>query len=85
MAWGLLACLALIFVPFLGLAGAVGFWFLRIAVPVMVIRWWIRFGSIETSDADFPGAKRSAIIVSVVALLASLDTLSALVSTLRQL
>jgi predicted RNA-binding Zn-ribbon protein involved in translation (DUF1610 family) len=35
MAWGLLAAIGFLFVPFIGLAGAVGLWFLRFAIPVM--------------------------------------------------
>jgi hypothetical protein len=73
MAWALLTFFLLIFIPFLGLAGIVGLWFLRIAIPVMVIRWWIKFGSIKTEDPDFARAKRAAIIVGVVGLLALLN------------
>ncbi|HEY1744207.1 MAG TPA: hypothetical protein VGG18_13645 [Granulicella sp.] len=69
MAWSLLTFFLLMFVPFLGLADAVGLWFLRIAIPVMVVRWWIKFGSIKTDDPDFTRAKRAAIIVGIVALL----------------
>ncbi|MBB5059610.1 hypothetical protein HDF16_004336 [Granulicella aggregans] len=83
IAWALLACLGLLFIPFLSLAGAVGFWFLRIAVPVMVVRWWIKFGGIKTGDPDFPGAKRAAVIVSVVAVFALFDTLVAVIAALR--
>jgi hypothetical protein len=42
----------LIFFPFLGLAGLVGFVFLKYAVPVMTIRWWIKYGRIKTTDSD---------------------------------
>ncbi len=70
MAWTLLTFSLLMFVPFLGLAGLVGLWFLRIAIPVMVVRWWIKFGSIKTDEPDFARAKRAVIIVGIVALLA---------------
>ena len=75
MAWSLLTFFVLVLFPFLGLVGIVGFWFLRVAIPVMVVRWWIKFGSIKTDDPDFTRAKRAAIIVSVVGLLALLDAL----------
>jgi hypothetical protein len=75
MAWALLTFFLLIFIPFLGLAGIVGLWFLRIAIPVMVIRWWIKFGSIKTEDPDFARAKRAAIIIGVVGFLALLNAL----------
>jgi len=68
LAWALVTFFCQIFVPFLGLVGIVGLWFLRIAIPVMVVRWWIKFGSIKTDDPDFARAKRAAIIVGIVAL-----------------
>ena len=70
MAWSLLTFFLVMFVPFVALAGIVGLWFLRIAIPVMVVRWWIKFGSIETDDPDFARAKQAAIIVGIVAVLA---------------
>jgi hypothetical protein len=69
MAWAYVTFFLVLFIPFLGLAGIVGLWFLAIAIPVMVIRWWIKFGAIKTNDPDFPRAKRSTIIVSIVAIL----------------
>ncbi len=53
------------FVPFLGLAGIVGFFFLEIAIPVMTIRWWIKFGSIKSADPEFVRAKRIAMLVGI--------------------
>jgi hypothetical protein len=73
MAWALLTFFALIFVPLLSLLGVGGLWFLRLAIPFMVGRWWIKYGRIQTSDVDFKGAKRSAIVVSVVAVLGILS------------
>lgn len=70
MAWMLLTFFLVIFVPFLGLAGVVGLWFLRVAIPAMVIRWWIKYGRIKTDDPDFVRAKRAAAIITVVAVLA---------------
>ena len=70
MAWALLTFFLVMFIPFLGLAGIVGLWFLRIAIPVMVVRWWIKFGSIKTDDPDFARAKRAVIVVGIIALLA---------------
>jgi hypothetical protein len=65
----ILTFILLIFVPFLSLAGIVGLWFLRFAIPVMAIRWWIKFGRIKTNDPDFVRARRAAIIVSIIAVL----------------
>ncbi len=70
MAWAFLTCFGLVFVPFIGLAGAVGLWSLRIALPVMAIRWWIKFGKIKTNEIDFFRAKQAAVIVSIVSVLA---------------
>jgi hypothetical protein len=70
MAWSLLTFFFLMFIPFVSLAGVAGIWFLRIAIPVMVVRWWIKFGSIKTDDPDYSRAKRAAIVVGIVAVLA---------------
>lgn len=70
MAWAFLACFGLLFIPFIGLAAAVGLWFLRIALPVMVVRWWIKFGKIKTNEIDYFRAKQAAVIVSIVSVLA---------------
>ena len=59
MAWSQLTFAGLMLVPFLGLAGIVGVWFLRVAIPIMVIRWWIRFGKIKTTDPDFTRARNA--------------------------
>ncbi len=67
MAWALIPGVLVLFVPFLSMASALAIWFLRFAIPVMVIRWWIKFRDIKTSDPDFAAARRAAIIVSVVA------------------
>jgi cadmium resistance protein CadD (predicted permease) len=69
MAWALVTFFVILFVPFFSLLGLVGLWFLRLAIPVMVIRWWIKFGAIKTADPDFSRAKRSVILVSIVAVL----------------
>jgi hypothetical protein len=50
--------LGLSFVPFLPLV-EYGFLFLLIAVPVMIIRWQVRFGGLETGDPDYRAAKRA--------------------------
>ncbi len=76
MAWSILVCFGIFFIPLVGFIGAVGFWFLRIALPVMVVRWWYKFGRIKTDDSDFPSAKRAVIIVSVVAVLVLLEVIS---------
>jgi hypothetical protein len=59
----------LIFFPFLGLAGLIGFVFIKYALPIMTIRWWIKYGRIKTADPDLLKARRTVILVSVSALL----------------
>lgn len=60
---------AVIFFPFLGLLGIVGFVFIKYALPVMLIRWWVKYGRIQTIDPDFRTARKSAIIVSIASVL----------------
>lgn len=66
MAWAILTFFLLMFVPFLGLAGIAGLWFLRLAIPFMLIRWWIRSGKIKTDDRDFSQARGTTYIVAGV-------------------
>jgi hypothetical protein len=56
-------------VLFLSLAGMVGFVFIKYAVPVMTIRWWIKYGRIKTSDPDYRRARGTVIWVSAISLL----------------
>lgn len=56
---------AAIFFPFLGLFALVGFIFIKYALPVMLVRWWIKYGRIQTSDPDFRTARNTATAVSV--------------------
>jgi hypothetical protein len=46
--------------------GLAGFWFLRLAIPFMLIRWWIKFGKIKTDDPDFSQARGTTYIVAAV-------------------
>jgi len=77
MAISMLAFLVIWFIPFMGLMGILGYYFLAVAVPVMSIRWWIRFHGIRADDADF---KRARITVMVVSVLGSLPLLNIIAS-----
>lgn len=68
----LLPFFGIMFLPFLSLLGIVGLWFLKIAIPVMCIRWWIKYRGIRTTDPDFFTARRNAILVSGVWLLVAI-------------
>lgn len=56
----------LIFFPFLGLAGIVGFVFIKYAVPIMTIRWWVKYSRLKTTDSDFRSARNTVILVSAI-------------------
>jgi len=60
----------LILVPLLSLLGLAGFWFLKVAIPVMLIRWWVKFGKIKTNDPDFSKARGTTILVAGIWFLA---------------
>jgi hypothetical protein len=62
----LLVFLGVMFIPFFGLVGVLGYWFLSIAIPVLTIRWWIKFGGIKTEDPDFPHARGTVIIIGIL-------------------
>ena len=66
----------LMFVPFLGLVGLAGFWFVRIALPVLLVLWWFRYRSLPTTDPDYRRARRTTVFVTAgyLVLLAILRT-----------
>ena len=55
----------MIFLPLMGMVGAVGFYFLLIAVPIWTVRWWLRFGKLKAADADFRRARKTMLWVAV--------------------
>ncbi|HEY4380664.1 MAG TPA: hypothetical protein VGN01_09995 [Acidobacteriaceae bacterium] len=67
MCWAAGSFFLIMFLPLLGFAGFFGLWFLRFALPFMSIRWWIKFGRIQTDDPDFSRAKNTATAASVLA------------------
>lgn len=68
--------LALIFVPFAGWLGIVGYYFLVFATPVMAARWWVRFGRIKADDREFGRARRTVVIVGALVSLLLLNQLA---------
>ena len=66
MAWSVLTFFLVMFIPLLGLVGVVGLVFVSYALPVMCIRWWVKYGSIKTADADFVSARHAATAVGIV-------------------
>jgi hypothetical protein len=68
MASTIVVCLLLSFLPLIGFAALIGFYFLLVAVPVMTIRWWVKFGGLSSSETDWRRAKLTAVISGVVCL-----------------
>jgi len=58
----------LVFFPFLGLAGLIGFVFIKYAVPFMALRWWIKYGRIRSQDVDLKSARKTVVVASAVSL-----------------
>jgi hypothetical protein len=58
------AFIGIMFIPFMGLLGMVGYYFLLVAVPFLAIRWFVRFHAIRSDDPDFKRARMTVIIVS---------------------
>jgi len=56
----------LIFVPFLSWIGLVGFVFVKYAVVVMTIRWWVKYGKTKTTDPEFSSARGTTIFVAAI-------------------
>jgi hypothetical protein len=56
-------------IPVRALIGVVPFTFFLIVGTVMTIRWWVKFSSIQTDDPDFTGARGSAKVIGIVAII----------------
>jgi hypothetical protein len=57
--------LGLMFLPVVGGLGALGYLFLKFAIPVWVILWFVRFGKIKADDADFHRARKFMLILGI--------------------
>ncbi len=62
----ILVFVGVMLIPFLGLLGLVGYYFLLVAVPVLTARWWVKFGRIQADDSDFRRARLTVIVISVL-------------------
>jgi hypothetical protein len=51
-------------VPIISGVGNVAYWFLVIAV--MAARWWTKYGSLKSDDADLPRARRAVMIAIAI-------------------
>lgn len=47
------------FIPFIGIIGTIGFYLAFIAVPVFLVIWLIRYGSVDRKEPDMNGVTRT--------------------------
>ena len=66
MALAVPAFIVLRFVPFLGMLGLVGFYGLSFAVPIAALRWWVKFGKLDSADAEFRSARSTVLVSGIV-------------------
>jgi hypothetical protein len=62
LAGSMLVAFLLLFVPILSLPALFAYYVLLVLIPIMAIRWSLRFASLKTPDRDFRRAKRSVLI-----------------------
>jgi len=74
MAISILVFLGVMFIPFMSLLGVCGYYFLMLAVPIMTVRWWIKFHAIRADDHDFKRARMTVIVISALCLLPLLNS-----------
>jgi hypothetical protein len=67
--WGLLAISLVPFVPWVSLGSEITF----VVLVVLIVRWYVKYGNILTSDPDYQSARRS-IYLSTVLCVAALPT-----------
>jgi len=49
------------FVPLIGTPGTWGFLFLIVAVPILIVRFWVKYSKIQSADPAVRKAKRSVL------------------------
>jgi hypothetical protein len=65
--------------PFVSFLGTLGFWFLAVATPVMVVRWFAKFRDLASTDPDFVSARHAAIAVAICSAVVLLALLAAFI------
>jgi hypothetical protein len=48
--------------PLIGGAGGWGFLILMLSIPVMIVRWWLKYRNIQTGDQDYQVARGRTVI-----------------------
>jgi hypothetical protein len=74
----ILVFLGMMLVPFLSWYGMWSFYFLIFAVPVMAVRWWVRFGFINADDSDFVRGRLTVAVISLLVLFPLIRVLASL-------
>ena len=46
------------FIPILGFFASLGFYGIVIAIPILLIVWYVKYGNLKTTDAEFKTAKK---------------------------
>jgi hypothetical protein len=69
MAIGVPVAFIVSLLPFVSLLGALSLTFLCFAVPVMSIRWWVKFNDIQSNESDFRRARGIVIGISIVSVI----------------
>ncbi len=48
--------------PLVGMIGVTGFYLLIIALPIFIIRWWVKYRNIPSNDPEYKKAKRTTFV-----------------------
>lgn len=53
-------------IPVLGGFASLGWVALLFIVPILLVRWWVKYSKLQTADADYEKAKRETIIAAII-------------------
>ncbi|HQR31162.1 MAG TPA: hypothetical protein PLK30_00390 [Blastocatellia bacterium] len=66
MSRALAVCFIALTFSFLTTLALAGFLILLVAVPLMQVRWWMKYGRLPTEDMAYQQARRETIVSAVV-------------------
>jgi hypothetical protein len=79
-----LVFLGVMFLPMIGMVGALGYLFLKFAIPVWTILWFVRFGRINADDSDLRRARKFMLLLGIpVTALLSADVVYTIIGWVR--
>ena len=58
-----------LFFALLGVAGLLSVALIKYAIVIMIIRWWLKYGRIETTNSGYRRARTTVILVSAISFL----------------